>query len=84
MWSDYLNNLGGAEVWRAAQYANPRTGMTMEALTDSERKQVNTAGEKVEMLRHQSFPQKDNDQYYVLPHPGSTHTRLTEQAVERA
>jgi len=34
MWSESLQNLRGAEVWRAAQYANPRAGMTMEALTD--------------------------------------------------
>jgi hypothetical protein len=36
MWSEYLQNLRGAEVWRAARYTNLRTGMTVEALTDRE------------------------------------------------
>jgi len=56
MWSDYLQNLRGAEVWRAARYANPRAGATVEALTDKEGKQANTSLEKEEMLRHESFP----------------------------
>ena len=34
MWSEYLQNLRGAEVWKAARYANPRAGMTLEVLTD--------------------------------------------------
>jgi len=38
MWSDYLQNLRRAEVWSAARYANPRAGMTVEALTDREGK----------------------------------------------
>jgi hypothetical protein len=33
IWSEYLKNLRGAAVWRAARYANPRACMTMEALT---------------------------------------------------
>jgi hypothetical protein len=40
--------------------------------------------EKEEMLRHESFPPNDGDQYYELPRAGSAHTRVTEQAVERA
>jgi hypothetical protein len=36
------------------------------------------------MLRRESFPPNDNDQYYELPPAGSAHTRVTEQAVERA
>jgi hypothetical protein len=84
MWSEYLQNLRGAEVWRAARYVNPRAGMTVEALTDREGKQANTATEKEEMLRRESFPPNDNDQYYELPPAGSAHTRVTEQAVERA
>ena len=43
MWSDYLKILRGAEVWRAAQYANSRAGMTVEASTDREGKQANTS-----------------------------------------
>jgi len=31
MWGDYLQNLRGAKVWRAARYANPREGMTVGA-----------------------------------------------------
>jgi len=56
----------------------------VEALTDREGKQANTATEKEEMLRRESFPPNDNDQYYELPPAGSAHTRVTEQAVERA
>jgi len=43
MWGDYLQNLRGAEVWRAARYVNPRAGMTVEALTDRDGKQANTS-----------------------------------------
>jgi hypothetical protein len=39
----------------------------VEALTDREGRQANTATEKEEMLRHESFPPNDNDQYYELP-----------------
>jgi len=56
--------------------------MTVEALTDSEGNQANTATENELMLRCESFPRKDNDQYYELPPSGSTHTRVTEQAVQ--
>jgi hydrogenase maturation factor HypF (carbamoyltransferase family) len=38
MWSEYLQDLRGAEVQRAARYANPRAGTTLEALTDREGK----------------------------------------------
>jgi hypothetical protein len=84
MWSEYLQNLRGAEVWRAARYVNPRPGMTVEALTDREGKQANTSLEKEEMLRRETFPLNDDDQYYELPPEGSAHTRVTVQAVERA
>jgi len=84
MWSEYLQNLRGAEVWRAARYANPRAGMTVEALVHREGKQGNTATEKEEMLRRESFPPNDNDQYYELPPAVSAHSHVTEQAVERA
>jgi len=81
MWSNYLQNLRGAEEWRAARYKNPLAGMTVDSLTDREGKQANTSLEKEEMLRHKSFPPNDGDQYYKLPPAESTHTRLTEQAV---
>jgi len=84
MWSEYLQNLRGAEVWRAVRYANPRAGMTMEALTDREGKEANTSQEKEEMLRRESFPPNDDDQYYELLPAGSPPTHITEQAVERA
>jgi len=84
MWREYLQNLRGAEAWRAARYANPRAGTTVEVLTDREGKQVNTSLEKEEMLMHESFPPNDDDQYYELPPAGSANTRVTEQAVERA
>jgi len=82
MWDDYLHNLRGAEVRRAARYANPRAGMTVEAVTDKEGKQANTLLEKEQMLRHESFPPDDGDQYYELAPAGGAHTCVTQQAVE--
>jgi len=82
MWSEYLPNLRGADVRRAERYVNPRAGMTVGALTDREGKQANMSQEKEEMLRRESFPPNDDDRYYELSHAGSTHTRVTEQAVE--
>jgi hypothetical protein len=77
MSTDYLQNLKGAEVWRAARYGNPRASMTVEALTDGEGKQANPATEKEEMLRRESFPPNDDDQSYELPPAQSAHTRIT-------
>jgi len=57
--------------------------MTVEALTDREGKQANTAMEEEEMLRPESLPPNDDDQWYELPPVGSSHTRATEQAVVR-
>jgi len=84
MWSEYLQNLRGAEVCRAARYANARAGMTLEAFTDREGKQANRSQEKEEMLRGESCPPNNYDQYYKLPPAGSAHTCVTEQTVERA
>jgi len=50
VWNDDLKNLGVAEVWRAQKFANPRAGMTVEALTSRDGKQANTIAEKEEML----------------------------------
>jgi len=84
MWSDYLQNLGGAEVWGGGRYDNPCASMTVEAVTDRQGMQANTATEKQEMLRRESFQQYDDDQYYELPPAGRARTRVTKQAVERA
>jgi hypothetical protein len=84
MWSDYLQNLRGAEVWRAAKYVNPWAGATVEALMDREGKQANTAIEKKEMLRLECFALNDDDQYYELQPAGSAHKKGTEKVVERA
>jgi hypothetical protein len=50
MSNDYLQNLRGGEVWRAAKFVNPRAGTTVEALTDGDGSQANTIAEKKEML----------------------------------
>jgi hypothetical protein len=34
MWNDYVQNLRGGEVWKAAKFTNPRAVATVEALTD--------------------------------------------------
>jgi len=56
--------------------------MTVEALTDREGEQANSSLEEEEMLRHESFPPNDSDQYYELPTTGRAHSHVTEQAVE--
>ena len=76
-----MQNLRGAEVWRAAPYAIRRAGTTVEALTDREGKQANTSLEKEEMLRRSSYPPNDHDQYYKLAPAGSSHMCVAEQAV---
>jgi len=67
MWDDYQHNLRGAEMWMAVRYANPRAGTTVEALTDRDSKHASTSSKKEEMLRHESFPPNEGDQYYELP-----------------
>jgi hypothetical protein len=61
MWNEYLLNLKGGEVWRAAKFANPRAGASVEALTDREGKQANTIAEKEKILRGEFFPMNDGD-----------------------
>jgi hypothetical protein len=51
MWNAYLKNLRGAEVRRGAKFANPGSGMTVEALMDRDGKHATTIAEKEEMLR---------------------------------
>jgi len=51
MRSDEVQNLRGAEFWRAAQYANCRAGTTVEPSMDPEGKQANIATGKEEMLK---------------------------------
>ena len=84
MWDDYVQNLRVGKVRRAAKFTNPRAGATVEALTDREGKQANTIAEKEDMLRGESFPLNDGDQYYTLPPAGLVHERITEQSVEQA
>jgi hypothetical protein len=79
-----LQNIRGAEVWRAAQHINPQAGMTVGALMETKGKKLNTATEKEGMLRCQSFPPNDDMQLCQLPPMGSTHTCVTDQAVDRA
>jgi len=69
-------------VWRAWGYANPRAGTTVESLTDRAGKPANTLLEKEQMVRPESFPPNDCDQYYELTPPGRAHTLMTEPAVE--
>jgi hypothetical protein len=57
----YFQHIVGAEVWSAARYVNPLAGLTVEALTDGEAKQANTALEKEGMLRDESFPPNNGD-----------------------
>jgi hypothetical protein len=84
MWNDYVKNLRRPEVCRAAKSANPRAGMTMEALTDRDGKQANTIAQKQEILRRESFPPNEYDQYFKLLPAGQAHRYVNEQAVERA
>jgi hypothetical protein len=83
MWNDYLQNLRGAEVWRAAKYVDPQVGATVEVQMDREGKQANTVIEKEEMLRLESCPLNEDKQDYELPPAGSARTKVTETAVER-
>jgi hypothetical protein len=80
----YLQNLRGGEVWRAGKFTKPQAGATVEALTDRVKKQANSIAEKEEILRIESFPLNDGDQYYELPRLALTQERITEQTVERA
>ena len=54
----------------------------MEALTDREGKQANTIAGEEEMIRGESFPPNNGDQYYDLPPVGHSHKLITEQSVE--
>jgi len=84
MWNVYLKKLRGGDVWRAAKFANPRTGATVEALTDREGNQANTLAEQEKLLRGESFPMNDGDLYYAIPPVGQAHERITKQLVDRA
>jgi hypothetical protein len=77
-------NLRGGEVWRAAKFANPPVGATIVASTGREGKQANTMAEKEKMLRGESIPRNDGDQYYEQPTVGQGQELITEQLVERA
>ena len=77
-----MQNLRGGEVWRAAKFTKPRVGATVEALTDTEGKQATTIAEKEEMIRGESFPLDDGDEYYELPSVGHAYECIPEQSVE--
>lgn len=70
MWNDPLKNLRGVRVWRTVEFANPRAGATVEALTDRDGKQENTVTAKEKMLRRESFLQNQHDQDSELPQAG--------------
>ena len=78
MLTELLRNLLGGKVWEAARYMNPWAGMTVESFTDREGKQAKSLLEKEEMMRLESFPPNDNDQYYELPPTPRAHTHGTE------
>jgi len=84
MWNDYQKTLRGAEVRRAAKFANPRAGAALDALTDSDGNLANTITEKEEMLRRECFPLNERDQCFEIPPVGQAHQSVTEQSVVRA
>jgi hypothetical protein len=50
----------------------------MEVLTDREGKQARTIAEKKHMLRGESVPLNDGDQYNKLPQEGKGHEHITQ------
>jgi hypothetical protein len=54
----------------------------VEALTDSDGKQANTISEKEEMLRQESFPQNEHNQYFEMPPAGHAHQSVAEEVVK--
>ena len=83
MWYNYLKTMRRAEAWRGAKGTNPQAGMTVDASPHTDWKQPNTIAGKEEMLRRESFPLKEYDQYFELPAAGQAHLSLTEQGVKR-
>jgi hypothetical protein len=53
--------------------------MTVEAFTDREGKQANTATEKEVLLRCEALPPSDDDQYYEVP-PARKPTHMRHRA----
>lgn len=51
----------GADIWSAAKLTNPRAGVTVDALTDSDGNRANTIIEKQEMLRSESVHQNEHE-----------------------
>jgi len=84
MWSDHLQNLRGAEVWRETQYANNRGAIIVEALMDREGNEANTATEKGLLRKPESFPLNDDDHHAERQPSGRAQTRITNPEVERA
>jgi len=75
MWNEYMPNLRWGDDWRAAKFANPRAGATVDALTNRWGKQANTMAKKEKMLRAEFFPGNDGDQYSELPPAGKHQQR---------
>jgi len=78
---DLLNGRGGA-VWRLANFANPRSGATMEVFIERGGKQANTMAEKEKMLTAASFPMNHGVQNYELHPAGRANERITKQVVQ--
>jgi len=78
MWNDYLLKLSSGEVGWAEFFSHTSPGVTMDALTDKQGKQVNTLAITETILREQSIPLIDRDQYYTLPPARTTHKWRTE------
>jgi hypothetical protein len=83
MWNDYLKNLRGAEALRAAQFAIPRAGSTVEALPTDDGKQANMISPKEEMCRQEYFHPNEYTQYIKLRPAGHAQQSVTVQAVQR-
>lgn len=63
MWNDSLTNLWGAEEWRAAKFANPQVGATVEALTDRDGKETNTGNPNKDILKREPISVTKHDHY---------------------
>lgn len=82
MWNDYLKNLRGAKVWRAATFTNPWTAATVDTLTDRAGKQANSIIKKEKIFSLEFSSTKEHKQYFELPLAGQAHQSVSEQTVE--
>ena len=82
MWNDYLSNVTAAELCWAPTFDCLQAGVTVEALTNNDCKGAKTITEKEHMLRPQSIPPNEHDQYLKRSAIEQAHQSITEQAVE--